>query len=157
MYSPRPFSPDFIANQLNTNQRFSEAQSWYHYIFNPMAQETSVDGQSNDRYWRYLPFRNRDMQTLAQILSDSAALQAYRDDPFDPHAIARLRLVAYQKAIVMKYIDNLIDWGDYLFSQDTRESINEAIPLYVLAYTLLGPKPQSRPARKFQENPLNSK
>ncbi|MFL5656558.1 MAG: hypothetical protein ACJ8CB_20560, partial [Ktedonobacteraceae bacterium] len=62
-----------------------------------------------------------------------------------------LRLVAYQKAIVMKYIDNLIDWGDYLFSQDTRESINEAIPLYVLAYTLLGPKPQSRPARKFQD------
>lgn len=143
--------PFFIANQLNTNQHFSEAQSWYHYIFNPMAQETNSDGQGNDRYWRYLPFRHLDTQTLAQILSDPASLQAYRDDPFDPHAIARLRLVAYQKAIVMKYIDNLIDWGDYLFSQDTRESINEAIPLYVLAYALLGPKPQPRPARKFQD------
>src|SRR6266516_1901198 len=143
-------APFLVANQLNTNQNFAEAQRWYHYIFNPMAQETSGNGQGNDRYWRYQPFRNLKMQTLDAILSDKSALQAYRDDPFDPHAIARLRLVAYQKAIVMKYIDNLIDWGDYLFSQDTRESINEAIPLYVLAYTLLGPKPQPRPARTFQ-------
>ena len=144
-------APFFIANQLNTNQNFADAQNWYHYIFNPMAQESSNNGLGNDRYWRYLPFRHLNMQTLTRILEDPAALQAYHDDPFDPHAIARLRLVAYQKAIVMKYLDNLIDWGDYLFSQDTRESINEATPLYVLAYTLLGPKPESRPARKFEE------
>ena len=31
----------------------------------------------------------------------------------------------------MKYIDNLIAWGDQLFSQDTIETINLATQLYV--------------------------
>ena len=30
----------------------------------------------------------------------------------EPDAIARLRLSAYQKSVVMKYLDNLLDWGD---------------------------------------------
>jgi len=50
-------------------------------------------------------------------------------------------LNAYQKAIVMKYIDNLIDWGDNLFAQDTRESITEAEMLYQLASDILGSRP----------------
>ena len=42
----------------------------------------------------------------------------------------------------MSYIDNLVDWGDMLFRQYTRETINEARMLYVLAYDLLGKKPE---------------
>jgi hypothetical protein len=42
----------------------------------------------------------------------------------------------------MRYIDNLIAWGDQLFRQDTMESINLATQLYVLASDLLGPKPE---------------
>lgn len=38
----------------------------------------------------------------------------------------------------MKYLDNLIAWGDHLFQQDTMESINEATQLYVLAANILG-------------------
>ena len=48
----------------------------------------------------------------------------------------------------MKYLDNLIAWGDSLFRQDTIESINEATQLYVLAANLLGPQPQRRPAAR---------
>ncbi|MCV2883323.1 hemopexin repeat-containing protein [Aestuariibacter sp. AA17] len=70
-------------------------------------------------------------------------LDKYLHDPFDPHAIAGLRPIAYQKAIVMNYIDNVLDWGDMLFRQYTRESINEARMLYVLAYDLLGKKPDN--------------
>ena len=47
----------------------------------------------------------------------------------------------------MKYLDNLIAWGDNLFRQDTIESINEATQLYVLAANLLGTKPQRIPTR----------
>ncbi|BCB78171.1 hypothetical protein Pflav_045810 [Phytohabitans flavus] len=65
-------------------------------------------------------------------------LKAYREDPFDPHAIADLRPVAYRRAVVMRYIDNLLDWGDLLFRQYTPESVDEARMLYVLAYDLLG-------------------
>ena len=73
----------------------------------------------------------------------SAQLTEYLEDPFDPHAIAVLRPLAYRKAIVMRYIDNLLDWGDMLFRQYTRESINEARMLYILAYDLLGEKPKN--------------
>ncbi|NEQ65195.1 MAG: hypothetical protein F6K21_06795 [Symploca sp. SIO2D2] len=73
----------------------------------------------------------------------SVQLETYLNDPFDPHAIAALRRIAYRKAIVMSYIDNLLDWGDMLFRQYTRESIHEARMLYILAYDLLGEKPQN--------------
>ncbi len=45
----------------------------------------------------------------------------------------------------MKYIQNLIDWGDYLFRQDTMESVNQATQMYVMADKLLGPKPRIVP------------
>ena len=41
----------------------------------------------------------------------------------------------------MRYIDNLLDWGDALFAEFTRESLNEATMLYVLAADILGPAP----------------
>ncbi|HJZ48145.1 MAG TPA: neuraminidase-like domain-containing protein, partial [Roseiflexaceae bacterium] len=137
--------PFLIANQLNTNQHFEEARRWYHYIFDPTSQEAT---NGTARYWRYRPFRELPTtpERLADMLTYTPALKRYYDDPFDPHAIADLRMSAYQKAVVMKYIDNLLDWADTLFRQDTRESINEAMPLYVLAGTLLGPRPKARPA-----------
>ena len=73
----------------------------------------------------------------------SAQLAVYFADPFDPHAIATLRPIAYRKTIIMRYIDNLLDWGDMLFRQYTRESINEARMLYILAYDILGEKPEN--------------
>ncbi|NEO79936.1 neuraminidase-like domain-containing protein [Moorena sp. SIO4G3] len=97
---------------------------------------------ANDRFWRYLPFRGHTLEKLKGILTDEQAIQAYNNNPFDPHAIARLRIGAYEKAIVMKYIDNLLDWGDNLFAQDTWESITQATMLYLLAYDLLGHKPE---------------
>jgi hypothetical protein len=76
-----------------------------------------------------------------------AQVNAWLHDAFNPHAIARLRQVAYQKNVVMKYIDNLIAWGDQLFRQNTLETINEATQLYVLAADLLGPRPERIPPR----------
>jgi hypothetical protein len=76
------------------------------------------------------------------LMGDRESLiEAYRDDPFDPHAIAELRPVAYRRAVVMAYIDNLLDWGDMLFRQYTAESIDEARMLYIFAYDLLGERP----------------
>jgi len=66
-------------------------------------------------------------------------------NPFKPHVVARLRTVAYMKMVVMKYIDNLIAWGDQLFSHDTIESINEATQLYILAAQILGRRPEEIP------------
>lgn len=143
------YIPFLIANQLNANQNFAEAQRWYHYIFNPTTQEPA-NGSANSRYWQFLPFRHLTLESLTAILTNQSALAEYRHDPFDPHAIAQLRINAYQKAIVMKYIDNLLDWGDFLFNQNNRESIGEAAQLYVLADNLLGPRPEGRTNHKFE-------
>ncbi|HMB28853.1 MAG TPA: toxin, partial [Blastocatellia bacterium] len=70
------------------------------------------------------------------------AVEVWRENPFNPHAVARLRTTAYQKTVVMKYIDNLIAWGDQLFRLETLESINEATQLYVLASEILGRRPE---------------
>lgn len=133
--------PFLIANHLNSQGKFAEAQNWYHYLFDPTAQATGTEHRPADRNWRYREFRENDVESMRATLESSEAIDAYKKDPFNPHAIARLRLSAYQKAIVMKYIDNLLDWGEHLFAQDTMESINEATLLYVSASDILGERP----------------
>ncbi len=135
--------PWMIARQLNAAGRYADAMRWYQHIFDPTAAPSAADATPTDRNWRYVGFRGLTVPTLQQMLTDRAALAAYAADPFNPFAIARLRPVAFQKAIVMQFVDNLLDWGDSLFAQDTMESINEATMLYMLAAEILGPRPVS--------------
>ena len=86
-----------------------------------------------------------------------AQVQAYLDDPFDPHAIAALRPIAYRKATVMNYVSNLLDWGDMLFGQYTRESINEAFMLYILGWNVLGRRPESLGRRVLPQDSVYDK
>jgi hypothetical protein len=149
--------PMLIANRLSANQRFEEAMRWYHFVFNPTTNDKL---NSPARFWQVIPFRNTKDETLDSLMKQlhnlagdpkrkglEAAIMAWRKDPFNPHLIARMRLIAYQKTVVMKYLDNLIAWGDYLFRQDTMESINEATQLYILAAEICGKRPEKIPAR----------
>ncbi|MCI0590070.1 MAG: Tc toxin subunit A, partial [Gammaproteobacteria bacterium] len=145
-------APFLIATQLGKNQRFEEAQKWFHYIFDPTSTVSAVQGP--ERFWKVLPFYNeaaRGAQTLEELLADSANLEEQVREsatkPFNPHAIARMRIVAYMKTVVMHYIDNLLAWGDQLFGRNTIESINEATQLYILAAEILGKRLQSIPPR----------
>ncbi len=123
---------------------------------NNLINSTSTSTQNRDLSSRlkellqiieYLPerFEATQANTVAQ-------LKTFQDDPFDPHAIADLRRVAYRKSIVMNYIDNLLDWGDMLFRQYSIESINEARMLYVLAFDLLGDKPENLGTKKREDD-----
>ncbi|HEV8483195.1 MAG TPA: hypothetical protein VGV87_06535 [Blastocatellia bacterium] len=149
--------PLFIATRLLQDQRHEEAMQWFHYIFNPMTDDTHPVPQ---RYWNVKPFRDQGVperiQDLLWTLQDptadkkkkedvEAAIADWREHPFQPHRIARGRPGAYMKTVVMKYLDNLIAWGDKLFSRDTIESINEATQLYILAANLLGIRPRRVP------------
>jgi hypothetical protein len=159
----------FIANSLSRNQRFEEARNWYHYIFNPIGTESAVPGGSPmSKYWITKPFfettdpqyQQRRIDSILRMLAGDTAIPGYspqakkdledqvldwRTYPFEPHRIANYRTVAYQKTVVMKYLDNLIAWGDYLFRQDSMESINQATQLYIMAAEILGPKPKRVP------------
>lgn len=160
--------PLFIASRLMQEQRFEEAQKWFHYIFDP------TDGsreQGMKRFWRVKPFYEaKPLSTLLEDLEDLAEdewteehrnlntligarpdrpvsesfvdqIAAWRDEPFDPHLIAQLRPSAYQKLVFIRYVENLLAWADQLFIRDTLESTNEATNLYLLAQDLLGPRP----------------
>ena len=163
-------APLLIAARLSKNQQFEAAQKWFHYIFDPTAPDPttptdrSPEEWARERYWKVLPFQRYEWDRIADLLNalsytgTDRSMLAYKKevvaqvndwlhDPFNPHAIARLRQVAYQKNVVMKYIDNLIAWGDQLFRQNTLETINEATLLYVLAADLLGPRPERIPPR----------
>ena len=157
--------PMAVAVHLSKTRRFAEAQRWFHYIFDPTCNDTEVDPPK--RFWKFLAFRQDNpplqIDELLALLSrpDSELTPEERDlrksikqgyeeilaKPFQPHAVARTRHLAYQYSVVMKYLDNLIAWGDHLFQQDTVESINEATQRYVLAANLLGPRPQRIPPR----------
>ena len=150
--------PLTIAVHLSKNQRFAEAQKWFHYIFDPTAR----DG----KFWRFLAFRKGKLRQVDELLfllgkperelkeeeRDQKALvlsgyEQLRKNPFNPHVVARTRRMAYALNVVMKYLDNLIAWGDSLFRQDTIETINEATQIYVLAANILGPRPERIPPR----------
>lgn len=157
--------PLTVAVHLSKAQRFAEAQRWFHYIFDPTSTDKSVP--TPQRFWKFLAFRRakdpKQIDELLALLSKSASeltsaeqklqtdiLYGYQEilrKPFQPHAVARTRHIAYQYCVVMKYLDNLIAWGDNLFQQDTVESINEATQRYVLAANLLGTRPQRIPPR----------
>jgi hypothetical protein len=151
--------PMMIATRLSQNQRFEEAQQWFHYIFDP-TDTSALDVPQ--KYWRTRPFYetaqakylqeriDRLLKLLAEDDTDPELehqVQEWRDHPFSPHVIARLRTTAYQKNVVMKYLDNLIAWADQLFRRDTIESINEAAQIYILAAEILGRRPLSIPPR----------
>lgn len=138
-----------LAEHLSKSQRFEEAMKWWHFIFDPVAV------QGNIKYvWNFLPFQVADSENvLARIFdrldpnASDVDIKDWRDNPFQPHLSARGRPTAYMKTVVMKYIDNLIAWGDYLFRQDTIETLNQATQLYVLAGHILGPRPEFIPKR----------
>jgi len=159
-------APLLIANSLSKNQRFEEACHWYHFIFNPIGVESGrPDAPPISKYWITKPFfETTDPQYVQQRIDNIMRMLAkdksgpgqpltdlemqvidWRTNPFEPHRIANYRTVAYQKTIVMKYVDNLIAWGDYLFQQDSMESINEATQLYILAADIFGPRPKKVP------------
>lgn len=134
--------PFLIADHLNAEGKYKDADYWYRKIFDPAAPIDGFSLMKGDRYWQYMEFRGHTMPKLKEILNNAAAIATYENAPFNPHAIARLRLSAYMKSIVMKYVDNLLDWADSLFRQYTWEANTEALMLYRLAHDILGPRPQ---------------
>jgi hypothetical protein len=153
-------APLTIAVHLSKNQRFAEAQKWFHYIFDPTSNDHSKAPPM--RFWKFRTFRKQSAVRMidelltalsqpgdSELKKDVAdAIKKWQNNPFQPHVVARNRFQAYQFQVVMKYLDNLIAWGDSLFRQDTMETINEATQLYVLAANILGPKPQEIPRRE---------
>lgn len=166
-------APLMIAMRLSENQQFQDADKWFKYIFNPA--DTSPY-PAPDKFWVTKPFfmnvvnmagkTKYDLQRIENIMFGIAdptsahpndldkSVEDWRQNPFQPHYIAQFRTVAYQKTTVMKYLDHLIRWADYLFTQHSMESVTEATQLYVLAAQILGKEPAIVPPA--YEVPVNN-
>jgi hypothetical protein len=148
--------PLAIADFMLGQQRFDDARRWLHAVLDPTTDDV-MNGVP--QYWRFLPFSNASQpDAIAKLLTWLAdpssgdpkvenalnfQIEQWRENPFMPHLIARLRPSAYQWYAFFAYLDVLIQWGDQLFRRDTRESVNEATLLYVLAAKMLGPRPRT--------------
>ncbi len=146
-------APMLLVDRLLKSQQFEQALKMCHYVFNPLA-----EGDGKERFWQFPPFKVVDAKNVLEKLfiglqpntpdnTPNQQINKWRDKPFQPHVIARSRPVAYMKWVVMKYIEILIAWGDYLFRQDTIETLNQATQLYVLAAHIYGPRGHKIPKR----------
>lgn len=162
-------APLLIATTLSSNGQYADAMTWFQYIFNPFANK-GIDKNFPDfpmaEYWNFVPFKNAGTADIATFLSglqpdptqtginpatgqpaSDPIIYDWMQNPFNPFMIARGRIVAFMKNVVMKFLDNLLAWGDSYYAQQTMESITQATQLYVMASQILGPQPQSVPAR----------
>lgn len=146
-------TPFYVAQLLTQNQKFEDALAWFHYVFDPTRHGTEP---APKRFWIPKPLYNL---TAGDILASRinnllllvnqgdpnavGQVARWREDPFNPFLLADLRPVAYMKAVVMAYLDNLIAWADNLFATDSREALSEATLLYTIASEILGPKPEA--------------
>lgn len=173
------YVPMLIAEKMIAEQSYEEALLWLQLVFDPRENYSNYERTKHfihklpkgARYWKFLPFfanKDADKSVLQMLglptnqdkLPDRSALQSlvdkWKNDPFNPHLIARYRNVAYQKYVIMKYLDTLIGWGDQEFSKDTTESVNLAIQFYILAAELLGPKNPEAPEPNV-DSPLSAR
>ena len=146
-------APLLIATRLMQNQRYADARRWLHHIFDP----TSTDGVGPERFWKIKPFfqeQQTNPQDALQLLLNGSQnvleqqIEAWEADPLNPHLLARMRTSAYMQATVIRYLDCLLGEADLLFQRDTREDINEARQLYVLAGEILGDQPTLLPPQE---------
>ena len=151
-------APLLIADQLSKQHKFEDAERWLRYVFDPTSNEPDAADRKpffKFRVFKELNLREQvidDLTALAQVAGDYATdkdvaaveklIDRWRDAPFRPFLIARRRHIAFLWQTLFAYLDNLIAWADSLYRRDTRESINEAAMLYVLAQRILGRRPQ---------------
>jgi Tc toxin complex TcA C-terminal TcB-binding domain/Neuraminidase-like domain/Putative peptidoglycan binding domain/Salmonella virulence plasmid 28.1kDa A protein len=155
-------APMFVASLLMQNQQFQPAMQWLEYIFNPTDSSTQA---FPNKFWQTAPFNamsdwadqqinilleGLDTGDLAGVIGQ---IDAWMADPYDPHMIASLRIAAYAKATVMSFLNNLIAWGDSLYTQYTAETVSQAEQLYIFADLLLGPAPDQIRIPLTAQNP----
>jgi hypothetical protein len=122
--------PHLIADELHGHRQFERAVKWYQFIVDPdMSGERAV--------WQFSPFISEETEALAEYVDDVREIMTWRSEPFNPNAIARMRPGTYKRSLLLSYVDNILEWGDKEFAIDTRETVNRARGLYVLADKIL--------------------
>jgi hypothetical protein len=146
-------TPDLVGARLSAEGRHHEAQQWFEYVFNPLAREVAPaeNPQPEDpeviaapAYWRCRPLQN----TNIECSYESAA-------PSDPDAIGYCAPIHFKAAIFLRYLENLIEWGDALYRHLDYDSMVHAALNYNRARTLIGEEPVTQTASTWTPRKLS--
>lgn len=123
------YLPWLIADRLNQEQQYSEAERWLGYAFDTNRKK---DDSGRPPYWNAVPLDD----TKAPPIPTWPALW-----PNDPDFIARSVPVHFRKALYLLYLDILVNRGDAAYRQLTPDGLAEAKLWYVRVLDLLGQRP----------------
>jgi hypothetical protein len=146
-----------LVERLITLQQFDRAIKIARLVLDPTGSDIVTKGQDWRPVWRFPPFRDsatRAHGTVGSLFNNLEAssgsedtmdtrIRAWRRSPFQPHAVARNRPLAYMKRFVMKYIEALVAAGDTLFRQNSLELVPLAVQRYIEALHVFGPRPET--------------
>lgn len=137
-----------VAWRLQQEFDYSEAQAWLERLFNPQMRVAPLYPPPSTTDW--LPYWScRPLGLPDRFNTELEGLG-------NPDAIARGAPSHYRKAIFMLYVNNLMTWGDMLYRQVTRDTLNEAKLLYVRAGSLLGPLSKGRSISRWTPATLSA-
>ncbi|MFD2884626.1 hypothetical protein ACFS4T_27360 [Pseudomonas lini] len=135
--------PHLVATRLRAEDRFLEAQSWLHYLFDPQA-PADPEAPPKPLYWRCRP------------LNGPGNLGCEVEAPTDPDAIGYSAPRHFQILVFTEYVNNLMTWGDWYYRQLTRDSLVAAKLCYVQAEFLMGKAPSARTVNRWQTDTVES-
>ncbi|WP_172566098.1 neuraminidase-like domain-containing protein [Vibrio navarrensis] len=117
------YIPLTVATRYKQAGQFEEAAIWFGYLYDPSY------AKGDDRQWPVLALKGEadfSMSTLSIV---------------DPDEMAREHPFYYKKLVFRLYIQTLIERGDGLYRQLSRESLREAKVWYMMAKNIMGTKP----------------
>ncbi|QPF72250.1 hypothetical protein G8A07_04440 [Roseateles sp. DAIF2] len=156
--------PMLMADVSEAAGLFGVTERCLRFVLDPTAGNlTTAPGGSPAEYWQFLPFQlagkppriqdllkalsSTDPAKLALKAQATAQIVAWESDPFNPFLIGRLRIGAFQKHVVIRWIQHLVLRAETLVRSERPEPINEAVQILVFAANLLGPRPERIPPR----------
>ncbi|WP_053145972.1 neuraminidase-like domain-containing protein [Pseudomonas sp. P97.38] len=134
--------PHLIAVRLRREMSYEDALGWLHHLFDPSTR-INPGRIETIAYWRSRPL----------LMEGDPSFEVA--SPADPDAIAYSNPVHYRKRIFRDYVETLIEWGDWLYRQLTRDSLTEAKMLYLRAARMMGPAPDVRGASNWTPKSLD--
>ncbi|MFL7962337.1 neuraminidase-like domain-containing protein [Pseudomonas kielensis] len=134
--------PHLIAVRLRREMSYEDALGWLHHLFDPSAR-INPGRTETTAYWRSRPL----------LIEGDPSFEVA--SPADPDAIAYSNPIHYRKRIFRDYVETLIEWGDWLYRQLTRDSLTEAKMLYLRAARMMGPAPDASGASNWTPKSLS--
>ena len=126
------YLPWLLAQRLNQEQQYAEAETWIRYVFDPVHPSD---------VWR-----------LPALLASTP--QGHRASSLS-HPLAKSSAVHFRQALYLLYVDILLNRGDAAYRQLTRDSLAEAKLWYIRAKGLLGPRPPLNPVDPWATTTLD--